>query len=179
VRIEGRERVAVERREVWRRLNDPAVLRRCTPGLVSLEPSGTDRFDAELVLELPALRGSFKGSVEYAERREPERLRLRLRGKGAPGFLDGEATLELAPHAEGTEVAYAADVQIGGPIARLGQRMISGVAKEMAGQFFERFALEQGAAGSAPAAPPSAWRALLQLAWRTLLRWLGLSRRGE
>lgn len=195
MKIEGREEVAAPRALVWRLLDDPAVLRACTPGLEKLEETTPGHFDAELALALPMLKGRFTGSVDHVERVEPERMRLRLAGKGAPGFVNGEATLVLADSGPGTVVHYEADVTVGGQIARLGQRMISAAAKEMAGQFFEAFnghakaaagaATPTGGDGpgsSAPApvaAPPpvNPLRAFLQLVFRTLRNLLGLSRR--
>ncbi len=139
------------------------------------------------MLALPAVSGSFKGGIDYLERAEPERLRLKLQGKGGPGFVNGTATIALAPSPKGTEFRYEADLQIGGQIARLGQRMISGVTKEMAGQFFEAFErrgrLAAGSAGAegaelpAPPPQPSPLFAFFQLLWRTLLNLLGLSKR--
>jgi hypothetical protein len=192
MRIEGQETVAASQAEVWRGVNDPAVLRACTPGLTKLDETTPDHFDAALELKLPAVSGRFDGTADVVEREEPRRLKLKVKGKGAPGFVDGSAELVLAP-AEGdasrTLVRYVADVQIGGQVARLGQRMISGVTKEMAGQFFEALARtldaqraaaagapDGGASASAPA-PPNAFLAFLQLAWRTLLNLLGLSKR--
>lgn len=177
MRIEGRERIALPRDVVWRRLNDPEVLRACTPGLERLEESSPDRFEGSLRVQVPALTGRFDGTLEVVERREPERLRLRLAGKGGPGFVDGEATLHLSESEGGTEVRYEADLQVGGQVARLGQRMVSGITREMAGQFFETFQ-RRGAAGAEGAVRPRnpVWMAL-QLAWRTLLNLLGLSRR--
>jgi hypothetical protein len=196
VKIEGREDVAVAWDEAWRMINDPVVLKGCTPGLQVLEATAPDHFDAEISLSLPVMSGSFKGSVDFLERVAPDRLRLKLKGKGAPGFVIGEAVLTLAPSEKGTQFRYEADVQIGGQIARLGHRMISGVTKEMAGQFFEAFeswahaAAERAAAAAgpsragelqpAPSAPipqPNPLFAGLQLLWRTLLNLLGLSKR--
>jgi carbon monoxide dehydrogenase subunit G len=186
VRIEGRERLALPLEEAWRRLNDPAVVKRCTHGLETFRQSGPDRFEAVLEVSLPALSGRFTGSVEFLERRPPNALRVRLSGKGAAGFVDGEARVELAPALPGspgvlgpatTDVHYQADVQVGGQIGRLGQRMIAGVAKEMAGQFFE--ALAAGVAGEEGAARRGPVRAFLDLVWRLLLRALGLSRRAR
>ncbi len=202
MKIEGREEVAAPRAVVWRLLDDPAVLRACTPGLEKLEETAPGHFDAELALALPMLKGRFTGSVDHVERAEPERMRLRLAGKGAPGFVNGEATLVLAEAGPGTEVRYEADVTVGGQIARLGQRMISAAAKEMAGQFFEAFDGHAKAAASAatpasgaaspvagagtaavapaplPVPPPvSPLRAFLQLVFRTIRNLLGLSRR--
>jgi carbon monoxide dehydrogenase subunit G len=169
--------------QTFARLLDPAVIRRCTPGLEKLEEVAPGRFDALLEVKLPAVSGRFSGSIEHLERVEAERLALRLTGKGPPGHVDGRASFALAPVPEGTEIAWQADVQIGGVIARLGQRMLSGVAKEMAGQFFEAFgaiAREASAPGAgapvapAPAQAKSPLLAFVQLAWRSLLRWLGL-----
>jgi carbon monoxide dehydrogenase subunit G len=183
VKIEGRERVELPRERVFAALDDPAVLRACTPGLTRLEQTAPDRYEATLEIQLPAITGRFEGSVVILEREAPERMRLQLAGKGAPGFVNGTAELRLAEADAGTEVAYTADVQVGGQVARLGQRMLSGVSKELAGQFFEAF--QAAAAGGAPdaegsvAAPRarSPIPAGLQLLWRTLLNLLGLSKR--
>lgn len=178
MRVEGSERVELPRLEVWARLQDPAVLKRCTPGLTSLEESGPDRYDAVLELQLAAIRGRFTGSVEYVERLGPERMRLRLSGKGGPGFVEGEATFLLEAAGEATDVRYHADVQVGGQIARLGQRMISGVGKEMAGQFFEAFSADVSPSNpTATQATPAGARSFFVLLWRSFLNLLGLSRR--
>jgi hypothetical protein len=192
VKIEGREDVAVPLALAWRMINDPIVLKGCTPGLDTLEETTPGHFDAEISLHLPLVTGRFKGSVDYLERDEPERLRLKLQGKGPPGFVNGEAILHLAPSEKGTAFRYEADVQIGGQIARLGQRMIAGVTKEMAGQFFEAFerlavadAQDVGSVAetghvahpAVPVAPPTPIHAFFQLVWRTILNLLGFSKR--
>jgi uncharacterized protein len=186
MRIEGTEKVGARRAAIWHAINDPSVLRTCTPGLTRLDETSPDHFDAALELALPAISGRFEGSVDILERDTEQRMKLQLKGKGAPGFVNGIAELSLADaEGGGTQVGYVVDVQIGGQIARLGQRMIFGVTKEMLGQFFE--ALERslnvastpgaGAATSAPSAAPAPLASLIQLAWRTLLNLLGLSKR--
>ena len=186
MKIEGQEKISIDRTDAWRGVNDPAVLRACTPGLTRLDETRPDHFEATLELKLPAVSGRFEGQVVILERDEPERMKLRLEGKGGPGFVKGEAELHLDAEGDGTAVRFAADVQVGGQIARLGQRMISGVTKEMAGQFFE--ALETAAApGGAERddggevvladSSPNPLASFLQLAWRTLLNLLGLSKR--
>jgi len=168
----------MSRAKVWRGLNDPAVLKACTPGLEVLDETRPDHYDAVLEVRVPALTGRFEGSADVVERQDPERMKLRLQGKGSPGFVQGEAELRLAETGEGTRVDYVADVQVGGQVARLGQRMISGITKEMAGQFFEAFARHgKGEAGGAAPAPRNPIAAFFQLLWRTILNLLGLSRR--
>jgi hypothetical protein len=174
VRLEGRQIVDLPLATVFERLNDPRVLRACTPGLEKLEARDPDHFEAVLEVKLPAITGRFEGTLEYLER-TPPRVRLRLQGKGAVGFVDGEVTLDLAAVDEGTSVSYGAEVQIGGQISRLGQRMLSGVTREMAGQFFASFERWRPEAPDAAVAP-SPGRSFLQLFWRSLLRILGLRR---
>ncbi len=177
MKLEGRQVVDVALEKAWTRINDPRVLKACTPGLERLEPRGDDpnHYDAVLEVRLPAITGRFEGTIDYLERVEPERIKLRLQGKGAVGFVDGEVTLSLARVDEGTSVAYSADVQVGGQVARLGQRMISGVTREMAGQFFSAFERwREEAPDQKVAAPPA--KSFFQLVWRLLLRLVGLRR---
>ncbi len=177
MKLEGRAHIAAPPDVAWQRINDPDVVRRCAPGMQSLEAEGPDRYAAVLEIALPALKGRFTGHVEFLERHPPDRLRVRIDGKGGTGFVRGDIHLALAPAdpagTGGTDFHYSADVQVGGQIARLGQRMISGVTKEMAGQFFEALDRIDATAPGASAAP-SPLVAFLQLAWRSLLRVLGL-----
>ncbi len=179
MKVEGHETLGVSRADAWRGVNDPEVLKACTPGVTRLEETRPDHFEATLELKLPAIHGRFDGSVDIVERMEPDRLKLRIGAKGRPGFVNGEAELHLEEAAAGTALRYVADIQVGGQVARLGQRMISGVTKEMAGQFFESLerVLTGGATRGAPSAPRNPIAAIFQLAWRTLLNLLGLSSR--
>ena len=171
MKLDGRVRVALPREEAWRRINDPDVLRRCVPGLTELVQTRDDHFDAVIEMALPAIKGRFEGSVEFVERAPPERLRVQFSGKGAPGFLLGDVALDLLPGGAATEFAYTAEVQLGATVARLGQRMISGVAKSMAAEFFE--ALERATPGAPSEPAPSLAASLLVALLRLLPRLFG------
>jgi hypothetical protein len=85
-----------------------------------------------------AIKGTFTGKVRISDQEPPLRYRMAVEGSGGPGFVRGEATMELAEAEGGTRVAYSADVQVGGLIASVGQRMLGGVSRMMLDQFFER-----------------------------------------
>ncbi len=175
--IEGREHVAVAISDVWRGLNDTRTYRDCMPELTSLEETRPDHMDAVLELKLPAISGRFEGSLDVLERNEPECLKLRLEGRGGPGFVAGEAELLMNESGDGTDIHYRVEVQVGGQIARLGQRMIAGVSREMAGNFFTSF--EQVMQGREKPRAGNPLIAMIRLLWQSLLRVLGISRRGR
>jgi carbon monoxide dehydrogenase subunit G len=193
VKFEGSHTLPLTPAEVAQRLVDPRALCACVPGLVSLEPraDALSRYDAVLEVRLPALTGRFEGSLEVLDQHPPERLTLRLAGKGALGFVNGQVALTLSPLESAaaapasssadaaapvqTRVNYDADVQIGGTVARLGQRMLSGITREMAGQFFGALARWNPQRPDEKVAP-SPVQSALDLAARTALRGLGLRR---
>jgi len=63
---------------------------------------------------------------------------MAVEGSGGPGFVRGNAAMQLSDVDGGTRVSYDADVQVGGLIASVGQRMLGGVTKMMLDQFFNR-----------------------------------------
>ncbi len=146
--------------QVWSALLDPTALQQCLPGCQSLEPIGPDQYEATVTLGIAAVKGSYKGRVQITDKEEPTRYVLQVEGSGSTGTVNGTGTMVLTPTSEGTSVQWSADAQIGGPIASVGQRLIGGVAKLIAGDFFkcmdrqlaESVAAEKGAEQSrAPA----------------------------
>lgn len=123
--------------QVWVLLNDPQRLARCLPGCERLEPDGPDRYKVAIKFALAAISGKYSGSLELTEKKPPRALRMRLEGKGTPGFMNGEGQLELAERKGQTEVRYSGEAQVGGLIASVGQRMIDLAARKIIQQFFE------------------------------------------
>ena len=137
MKLEGMETVPAAPAAVWSLLNNPEQLARCLPGCEELVAAGKDIYKAKLSVTFAAVSGKYAGSVEIRERVEPSRMRLRIEGRGAPGFITGEGTLELVAKGNETEIRYGGEAQVGGVIAAVGQRMIEGAAKIIVGQFFE------------------------------------------
>lgn len=122
---------------VYAALLDPAALRGCIPGCQKLEEIEPDTFEASVTLGIAVVKGTYTGKVRVSEREEPNRFKLSLEGSGTSGSVKGAATMTLTPAAAGTSVHWEADVQIGGPIASVGQRLLPGVSKMIAGDFFK------------------------------------------
>lgn len=136
MRLTGSHRVAAARDRVWAALLDPDVLSACLPGCERLELDGPDSYRATLSIGVGSVRGRYAGTVEIAEKNEPERYAMRVEGRGLPGFVRGTVVVFLADEGSATVVSYDADGQVGGVIAGVGQRMISGVGRTLADQFF-------------------------------------------
>ncbi len=138
MKIEGSNDIPAARERVWAAFLDPAVLARALPGCEGLEAIGTGEYKAKMKIGVAAIKGTFEGKVRLFDLEPPNRYRMALEGSGGPGFVRGEAGMELSDADGGTRVTYSADVQVGGLIASVGQRMLGGVSKMMLDQFFTR-----------------------------------------
>ena len=121
---------------VWNLLMDPASISSCIPGCEAFEPAGEDRYRVRLNVALAAITGSYDGTIVILEKNAPQSYRLTADGQGKPGFVKGDSAISLRADGATTVVDVKGTVQTGGPIARLGQRLVSGVAKMMMDRFF-------------------------------------------
>lgn len=124
------------RQRVWDLLMDPQVISSCIPGCEAFEPAGEDRYRARLNVALAAITGSYEGTIVLAEKVPPTSYRLTADGQGRPGFVKGSAAIALRDEGETTVVDVSGTVQTGGPVARVGQRLIGSVSKMMMDRFF-------------------------------------------
>jgi uncharacterized protein len=136
MKVSGTSILNAPRERIWQSLNDPAFLKLCLPGCESMEAIGPDQYQAILTVGIAAVKGKYTGTVTLSEKEPPQRFTMRVEGKGPGGFMQGTGVLELAEDPQGTKVTYQGDVQVGGPIASVGQRLLEGAAKMMVGQFF-------------------------------------------
>ena len=139
--MSGEQILAAPRETVWARLNDPEVLKACIPGCETLEVTGENEFLAVATNKIGPVKARFKGKVKLSDLDPPKSYRLSGEGDGGiAGFAKGSVTVDLTEREDGTCLTYNVEVQIGGKLAQLGQRLINGTAKKLADQFFLRFA---------------------------------------
>ncbi len=123
--------------EVYAALNDPAILVRTIPGCQRLEQVGSDSYKATVTAGVASIKGTFDGDVRLTGQNPPHSFTLHASGAGAPGTVSAVAQVALSPGDGGTTLLrYDADATIGGVIGGVGQRMITGVAKKTAAEFF-------------------------------------------
>ena len=122
---------------VWAILNDPAVLKQHMPGCESLEPVGPDEYEAVLKIGVAAIKGTYKARLRITDKQAPSAYRLHVDGSGKPGFVKGEGAVTLEAQGERTVLRYSGDLQVGGLIARVGQRLLGGISERMTRDFFQ------------------------------------------
>src|SRR5262250_973024 len=137
----GEVQLAASRQAVWDSLNDPAVLKVCIPGCEELEKTDDHGFRATAKMKVGPVSARFKGKVNLSDLDPPNGYKISGEGEGGvAGFAKGGATVALAEKDGGTLLSYNVEAQIGGKLAQLGQRLINGVAKKLADDFFTKFA---------------------------------------
>lgn len=131
------------RETVWAKLNDPDVLKECIPGCQTLEKTGDTSFIATVKITVGPVRASFKGQVELTDLDPPNSYRISGQGEGGvAGFAKGGARVSLRAAPDGVNgcvLSYDVEANVGGKIAQLGSRLMNGIAKKTADQFFANF----------------------------------------
>ncbi len=136
--------------KVWVALQDPAVLVRTIPGCQQLEAVGQDEYRMTVSAGVASIKGTYLGNVRLTDHVEPTSFVLRASGQGGPGTVQADVQVTLADAGDGrTSLTYDADAVVGGTIGGVGQRVLAGVAKKTAGEFFN--AVDDVLAGRAPA----------------------------
>lgn len=139
--MRGEVVLPADRATVWAGLNDPEVLKRCIPGCQELQKSSDSEFQATAKVAVGPVKATFKGKVLLSDIDAPNGYTISGEGQGGvAGFAKGGAKVHLADADDGTLMTYDVQAQVGGKLAQLGGRLIDGVAKKYADEFFANFA---------------------------------------
>jgi len=139
--MSGEVELAAPRETVWAKLNDKEVLKSSIPGCEEFEETDEHGYRAEAKMKVGPVSARFRGKVTLSDIDPPNGYKISGEGEGGiAGFAKGGATVRLAEKDGGTLLSYDVEAQIGGKLAQLGQRLISGTAKKLADEFFANFA---------------------------------------
>ncbi len=144
---------------VWDGLNDPEVLKACITGCETIEKVSDTEFNVTILAAVGPVKARFKGNLLLSDINPPTSYSLAFSGNGgAAGFGKGGAQVTLSPEGAGTKLVYVAKAQVGGKLAQVGSRLIDGVAKKLAEDFFKAFNAKVAgpAAAVSDAASPAA-----------------------
>ncbi|MDX1981497.1 MAG: carbon monoxide dehydrogenase subunit G [Bryobacteraceae bacterium] len=146
MKIAGSHTLPFAPERAYNLLQDPQILAACMPGCEQLVKIAEDTYQMKMKMVLAAISGQFDGKVRIADPNPHTSFRLIVEGTGKIGFMKGDGRLTLAPKDTGTEVAYEGDVQVGGTMAAVGQRLIDTTSKMMIKRFFDKLCEKAGSA---------------------------------
>jgi carbon monoxide dehydrogenase subunit G len=161
----GEQLIPLPQDRVWAALNDPEVLKACIPGCETIERVSDTEYRVAMTAAVGPVKAKFNGKLSLSDMNPPTSYRIAFEGSGgAAGFGKGGAQVALSPEGAGTRLKYVANAQVGGKLAQVGSRLIDGVARKMADEFFQRFnqklvgpasaaAVTTAAAGTSAAGP--------------------------
>ncbi len=132
--ISGTASVKAPPDAVGRVLSDPARLRRSLPGCSALEPDA-DGYRIEISIGVAAVRGTYQGAIRILQHEPGQRFDFKLELEAPRGYVEATVHAFFTPSQEGTDVAYKAESELGGPLAALGQRVAGGIATLLVRQF--------------------------------------------
>ncbi len=138
MKISGSYLMPFPQERTYSLLQDPEMLAQCMPGCEQLVKIADDIYQMKLKMALAAISGQFDGKISIADRIPPASFRLIVEGTGKIGFMKGNGLLNLSPRDNGTDVIYDGDVQVGGTMAAVGQRLIDTTARMMIKRFFDK-----------------------------------------
>jgi len=147
VKISGAYTLNVPQERAYALLQDPAILAKCMPGCEGLDRIAENEYAMRMKMVLASISGLFAGKVRIADPNPPSSYRLIVEGSGKIGFMKGEGVLTLAPSGAGASVAFEGDVQVGGTIASVGQRLLDTTSRMLIKRFFTKLAGEVAQAG--------------------------------
>jgi carbon monoxide dehydrogenase subunit G len=138
--MSGEQHIPLPQQRVWEALNDPEILKACIPGCESIDRVSENEYKVAMTAAVGPVKAKFSGKLLLADINPPNSYSLAFEGSGgAAGFGKGSAQVNLAPESGGTLLTYRATASVGGKLAQIGSRLIDGVAKKMADDFFIRF----------------------------------------
>ena len=138
--ITGNQLIPQAQQKTWDAICDPAVLQQCIPGCESMTRTADNEFELLMAAKVGPVSAKFKSKITLTNVDAPSSYTLIFEGQGGvAGFAKGQADVRLLPEGEGTRLEYAAKATIGGKLAQVGSRLVDGVAKKLAEQFFTAF----------------------------------------
>jgi carbon monoxide dehydrogenase subunit G len=141
MKMQGEVALPADREAVWTALNNPEVLKACIPGCQALEKATDTEFQATAKISIGPVKATFKGGVKLTDLDPPSAYTITGEGQGGvAGWAKGGAKVLLEEIEGGTRLVYDVEALVGGKMAQLGGRLINGVAKKYADEFFANFA---------------------------------------
>jgi hypothetical protein len=113
-------------------VHDPNILLLAIPGESSMKETGPNSYEGTIKLKIGPVSGQFAGLYTITDDVAPESFTMVVKGKGGAGFAEGVGKVQFLESEGGkTLFKYSGELNIGGKLASVGQRLIDSVSKSM------------------------------------------------
>jgi len=137
MQLKGKETFPASAQQIWDIIMDKEKLAAVTPGVSRLEEVATDEFKAIADISIGPVKGQFTGDLRMVEKQAPHAVTLKVKQNSKIGNADVTVQLlieEISP-TEST-LSFKGLAKMSGLLARMGQRVMSGVAQTITKQLF-------------------------------------------
>jgi carbon monoxide dehydrogenase subunit G len=150
MKVAGSYPLPVPPERAYALLQDPEILAKCIPGCEGLDRIAEDEYAMRMKMGIASISGRFDGKVRISEKNPPVSFRMSVEGAGKIGFMKGDGVITLVAGDSGSNVQFEGDVQVGGTIANVGQRLIETTAKMIIKRFFDCLAQRANVSAAVP-----------------------------
>ncbi|KUO96874.1 CoxG family protein [Ferroacidibacillus organovorans] len=140
MQLEGTKEFPTNPQDTYSLMTDPDVLVTAMPGLKSLKKTSDYHYEAQIEVGVAGIKGQYQGVLEMRDVQPGSCYTLVINGQGPTGFMEASVHVRFEENTgekPGCTMHYSGNAHVGGTVAGVGQRMLSGVAKLLINQFFK------------------------------------------
>ena len=141
--LSGNQIVNADQTVLWKTLMNPTSLAKVVPNISSLEMLSEECYNATFHIKLGPVNGNFSGNMQLEDIEVEKNFTLRTLQQSKIGNANVDVVINLIPIDETqTEVIFNGNIKLSGMLARIGQRLIGGIANTLTDQFFDNLQKE-------------------------------------
>jgi uncharacterized protein len=145
LQFSGSPEVRAPRHIVWQRLVDPRFVAGSAPGIESVEVIDPTHFRVVSGFGARTMKARVTLEGELFDLVPGVSAKMRLRGNGAGSLIEVLSTIAVRDAGPGTvRLHWIATSELSGTLAKIGAKLLDGVARRMTEQFWDDFARRVG-----------------------------------
>ncbi len=137
MRLEGSLDLPAPPDRLWDMLQDPEFLKEVMPGCKELKRTGDGEFEGLIGAKVGSVFSQYTTRFLLFDQNPPHSYGLKIEGEGKSGFVRAEVHISLEPDGTGTKLTYRGEANVGGTIARIGQRLLDATTRMLMNKGFK------------------------------------------
>ena len=142
VEIEYQYHFGIPRTMVWKYIKNEKVLKNSLPSCKSFAETSAGVYMGEIQINMGPIQDLFKLEIRLDEEQVPSLLRLKLKGNGSLGQMNGTAILKFTEVQGGTQLTCKAKGELSGALGLAGKRLLDSGPTKGLEPFFQQLEKE-------------------------------------